>query len=263
MSGGLVVCIKKDIKEVLRTGKLILIAGLLFGIGFMVLVFTVIFSNIPKELWSLLEGFDIEALEKMMEQFYPKIVSESLELFSYNVGAFFTLILVIMMQGQLPGERDAGTWILPRQHGITPMDLIESKCIVYGGISGVSVTMGYLVYYLLAMTFMERNMTFVNALVCALVHGFNILFIVTYMLFLSMLLKKPIAGAISVVAVVLLMPDIGRFFPFGIYFPTNLLTFVYDSSSNYRELPVPFVLNVFILLVMWIMLRHKYMEKRD
>lgn len=261
MSRGLSVCIKKDIKEVFRMGKIYLYIGLLVGIASMVLVFTVIFSNIPEEMWQLLEGFDIEAIEKMMQQFYPKIVSESLELFSYNVGFFFTFVIVITMHGQLPRERDEGTWLLPRQHGISVMDIIESKCIVYGGTCGISVTVGYLVYYLLAMTFMERNMSFLNALVCAIVHGFNMLFIVTYTLFFSVLLKKPIVGAISVMATVLLMPDIGSFFPFGIYFPTNLLTFVYDSSYNYKELPVPFVLNVFILLVMWILLKHKYSER--
>ena len=39
--------IKKDIKEVLRTGKLILFLALSFGIAFMIMGITVLFTDIP------------------------------------------------------------------------------------------------------------------------------------------------------------------------------------------------------------------------
>lgn len=48
-----------------------------------------------------------------------------------------------------------------------------------------------------------------------------------------------------------------RYFGFGKYLPFYLLTFVYDSSSTYSDIPVPFVLNMFILTVLFIMVSRK------
>ena len=55
--------IKKDILEVLRTGKLILFLAISFGISFMILGITVLFTDIPDELVVQLPGFDIEHLK--------------------------------------------------------------------------------------------------------------------------------------------------------------------------------------------------------
>ena len=74
--------IKKDILEVLRTGKLILLLALSFGIALMILGITVLFTDIPDELMVQLPGFDIESLEDMMKVIYPKMTRGSLGVFS-------------------------------------------------------------------------------------------------------------------------------------------------------------------------------------
>ena len=62
---GLKCVIKKDIKEILRTGKMALFLILAFGIAFMIFGFTVLFSNIPDSLTTELPGLDIESLESI------------------------------------------------------------------------------------------------------------------------------------------------------------------------------------------------------
>ena len=74
---GMICCIKKDIKEVLRTGKVILFALLALGIGVMIMAFTVLFTDIPDFLAVELPGFNIEDLETMMSTLYPKMLREN------------------------------------------------------------------------------------------------------------------------------------------------------------------------------------------
>ena len=96
MIEGIKCCIKKDLKETVRTGKLILFFALALGIAIMILFFTLFFENIPDSLTTELPGFDIESLENMMTTLYPKMVRESLGVFSYYIGVFFSLIVIIV-----------------------------------------------------------------------------------------------------------------------------------------------------------------------
>ena len=253
----LLCCIGKDIKECVRTGKLIIMEVMILGLAVMIMGFTVVFSNIPEVLWEQLEGFDIGMIEQLVSQMYPKILRENMAIYAYYLGLMFSIVVILMTNGMLPGERDTGRWILPMQHGYEKRCFLGSKIIVYGTASAASVFVGYLLYYFIAWTFMERNMSFGNALICALVHACNLFFIVAYTFLFSMFFKSSVFSAVSMILTIMLMPDIVRYFGFGKYLPFYLLTFVYDSSDRYSDIPVPFVLNVFILLVLYIVVSRK------
>jgi hypothetical protein len=261
MIEGIKCCIKKDLKETVRTGKLILFFALALGIAIMILFFTLFFENIPDSLTTELPGFDIESLENMMTTLYPKMVRESLGVFSYYIGVFFSLIVIIVTHGILPKELSHGKWILPFQQGYTNKDFIISKCSVYGMTAGFAVFFSYIFYFILANSCMEKNMTIGNAIFLAFIHGLNIFFIISYTMLMSLYFKSPVVASISMIATVLFGPDILKYFTIGEYLPTYMLTFVYDSRNEYGKLIGPIVLNVFLVVILYFMTMIR-LEKR-
>ncbi|MBO4337200.1 MAG: hypothetical protein J5842_03925 [Lachnospiraceae bacterium] len=248
----LICCIKKDIKEVLRTGKLITMFALAFGIALMILGFTLFFSDIPEELWSQLTAFNIESLEDVIGSLYPRLARESTGIFAYYIGFFFSLVVVLMCFNILPKERDAGKWVIPLQQGYEKGDIIISKCLVYGLTGAVSVFTSYIFYYIMANIFMERNFPLGNALVCAVVHSLNLCLIIVYTMVFSMVYKNPVISALSMLATVILVPDFARYFSFGKLLPTHLLSFAYDSSNSYQELAAPIIVNICIFILIYL-----------
>ncbi|MCR5417509.1 MAG: hypothetical protein K6E84_01175 [Lachnospiraceae bacterium] len=261
MNQNLLCCMKKDARECLRCGRLALFLCLMAGIGLMIMGFTFVFSDIPEQLWAQLPGFNIENLEELVSELYPKMLRENIGIYSYYVGVFFSLIVIIVIHGILPREEEGGKWILPLQQGYDVRELILSKILVYGGFAGCSVFAGYLLYFILAGSFMERNMVFGHALANGLVHGWNMFVIVAYTLLLSELMPNPVISAVSMIATIMLMPDIATYFDFGKYLPTYPLTFVYDSRDDLGSLPMPMILNVMVLALLWIILSERE-EKR-
>ena len=253
MSERIKCCMSKDIKETIRTGKLLLFFALSFGIALLIMFFTLFFGDIPDGLTTELPGFDIESLENMMTVLYPKLVKESSGVFAYYIGVFFSLVTIIVTHTILPKEITEGKWVLPMQQKYRSSDFIVSKCIVYGTSAGVSVFFSYMFYYILANSFMERNMTFGNAFICAFIHGLSIFFIISYTMLFSILFKAPVIAPISMIGTVLFAPDILKNFTIGEYLPTFMLTFVYDSRNDYSMLAGPIVLNVFILIFVYYM----------
>ncbi|SEQ00313.1 hypothetical protein SAMN02910369_01020 [Lachnospiraceae bacterium NE2001] len=249
---GIKCCIKKDIKEVLRTGKLILFASLALGIGVMIMGFTLLFTDIPDALALELPGFDIQSLEDMMITLYPRRVGGSCGVFSYYIGFFYSLITILVCNNIIPKEQKNGKWILPREMGYRGRDFLTSKCIVYGGLAGLSVFVSYMLYYFTACTMFERDMTFGNALFLAILHGLNIFFILDYTFLFAAWFKSGVVAAISMIGTVLFVPDIMNFLPIGKYMPTFLLTFVYDYRSDYGETVAPLIFNLLIFAATYV-----------
>ncbi len=253
MRNEMVCCIKKDIKEVIRTKKAVTLLIVELGIALMILAFTLIFSDIPEVMWQQLSAFNIGSLEDVIGSLYPRNVRESTGIFAYYTGFFFSLILVLMTVNILPRERDSGKWLIPLQQGYDKSDLITSKCIVYGLTAGAAVFISYAFYYIAANITMERNFSFANALICAVIHSFNLCFIVIYTMILSVVFKNPVMAAVSMLGTIILVPDIAIYFSFGKLLPTYLLTFVYDSSNSYGDLIIPLTINIMILAVIFIL----------
>ena len=85
----------------------------------------------------------------------------------------------------------------------------------------------------------------------------NLFFIVAYTMMFSMLLKNPVVSAVSMIATIILVPDMTAYFSIGKILPTHLLRFVYDSSNSYGELFVPMLLNITFLVILWILIARK------
>ena len=263
MNPSMISCLKKDLREVLRTGKLILFVALAFGIAIMIFGITVIFSDVPEVLWEQLPGFNIASLEEVITSLYPKVVRESIGVYSYYIGFFYSLVVILIVHGKLPSEIQNGKWTLPLQQGYGELELIFSKCLVYGAAAGASVFVGYLFYFAIANGSMERNMSFGNALICAVVHALNLLFIVSYTMLFSVLYPNPVIAAVSMIATVIFVPDLAVYFSIGKVLPTYLLTFVYDSSNEYGKILPPLFVNVACLTILGLVVAMKYQKKED
>ncbi|MCR5227858.1 MAG: hypothetical protein K6E27_11650 [Eubacterium sp.] len=252
MMMGIKCCIKKDIKETLRTGKVILFALLALGIGVMIMGFTLLFTDIPDYLAYELPGFDIESLESMMITLYPRKVGGSLGVFSYYIGFFYSLITILVCNNIIPKEQKNGKWILPREMGYKGRDFLTSKCIVYGSLAGISVFVTYMLYYFVANAIFERDMTFGNALFLAILHGLNVFFILDFTFLFATWFKSGVIAAISMIGTVMFVPDIMNFLPIGKYLPTYLLTFVYDYRSDYSEVIGPMLINLILFVATYV-----------
>lgn len=255
-------CLKKDIQEVLRTGKLVFFLVLALGIGVLIMGFTVIFSDIPDFLTSELSGFDIGSLEEMMSTLYPKRVRESLGVFSYYIGFFNSLITILVCNGILPRERQSGKWILPKEQGYKGSHFLAGKCIIYGGMAAVSVFISYMLYFFISNTFMEQNMTFGNAIFCGMLHGLNAMFILDYTFLFAVWFNSGVLAAISMIGTVLFIPDIMNYISFGKYLPTYLLSFVYDSSSDYGTVVLPLLVNIIFFAMLYVIAVSKLDDKK-
>ena len=252
MMTGIKCCIKKDIKETLRTGKVLLFTLLALGIAVMIMGFTLLFTDIPDYLAMELPGFDIESLESMMRTLYPREVGGSLGVFSYYIGFFYSLIIILACNNIIPKEQKNGKWILPREQGYRGKDFVTSKCIVYGSLAGVSVCVTYMLYYFVACAIFERTITFGNAFFLAILHGFNIFFILDFTLLFATWFKSGVIAAISMIGTVLFVPDIMNILPIGKYLPTYLLTFVYDARSDYGSVVGPFLINLIVFIATYV-----------
>ena len=252
MMTGLKCCLKKDIKEVLRTGKVILFAAMVLGIAVMIMGFTMIFTDIPDALTEQLPGFDISALESMMVTLYPKRVAGSVGVYSYYIGVFLSLVAILVIHSLLPKEIRNGKWVLPLEQGYSKRVLITSKCIVYGLLAFVFVFIGYMLYFSVAKTFMLNDLSAGNAVFLAMIHGLNLFFIITFTLLLSVCFKSSVWAAISMIGTILVAPDIFGMLPFGKYLPTYMLTIVYDTITDHSRVVGPLMLNILLLAFTYI-----------
>ena len=68
----------------------------------------------------------------------------------------------------------------------------------------------------------------------------------------SAIIKNKIITIISLITVVIGVPDVMSLFSFGKYLPTHLLTFAYNSSENFAELIAPVIFVIIIILSMYV-----------
>ena len=106
-------------------------------------------------------------------------------------------------------------------------------------------------YYYTASYFLINNIKWSNVLINSFVLGIAIASIVSITIITSLIYKHSIVAALSVIIVVSTAPDILTMFSFGKWFPTYLLTFVYNSESNLALLMVPTLIMIVIIIVLY------------
>lgn len=251
--------IKKDLKEFVRTRKNLLYLLVLVALALLVFGATKILPN----LLSMVLGkspevvTDLVGLSGMVGTLFPTDIKASMGIFASDICVFFTILIALVSHGLLPKEIKSGVWIQPLNAGYTRKQLVLGKCIVYSVGAALPAWVAYNLYYVLAMTQLTYNFSYEQCLVNGLVLAIVIYSVANITILLSVVYKNSIWAAITVIGVVIAVPDLLTFLSFGKYFPTYLFTFLYTSGSNVMEVVVPFVLFVILQLLIWVLAMKK------
>ena len=152
----------------------------------------------------------------------------------------------------MPSEIKSGKWLLPLSCGYKPTILLTSKVIVNSLFAGLPCFVVYMLYYFIGGQFLQCNFAIESAVLNAFALAFSICAIVSISVLSSAIIKNKIITIISLITVVIGVPDVLSLFSFGKYLPTHLLTFAYNSTENSLELIVPVVFTIIIVLSMYI-----------
>lgn len=204
---------------------------------------------------------DIDSLSTIMGNILPDDVRGNMGSWASDVCLFYSLVVVLLTFNILPKEIKQGKWIMPLEAGYKRIELVTSKCLVYAIGTAITVFVLSLVYYAALLFSFEHNMSFTDALLISFLIAFTEMAVVVITILLSVICKHSIAGALSVLGVLIVGPDIFSFFSFGKYFPTYLITFLYSDSSNGIEAIVPF-LEIIIICIMLYYIANKKVRGR-
>lgn len=235
-------CLKKDITEIIRKKRLLLFNSLLLLICGFVFITTLTFPNLVSLLAEkapdiISNGTDIG---KIIVKLFPPTLKENIGILASDIGIFFTIAIALICSNIIPSEIKNGKWILVIEAGFDHKILLASKIVSYGMCAAIPTFIMYHLYYLAAGLFLENNYIPTISMINSFVLAFIIFSIASLTISLSVICKNQITAAITIIITVLTAPDILTMFSFGQYLPTHLLTYIYTSSENWREIFMPF-----------------------
>jgi len=207
-------CFKKDWLEWFKTGKFAVLTGSLVVLAVIVVIATLYFPSFYRFILSVAPSGllqDLNTVNAMMTDLFPRETLASLGNLSANMGLFYTLIAVLLINWLLPKEISSGKWIFPKAVGIREHHLILSKSVVSGLGTGLPAAIVYAVYYLVARHLIADNYDIKSVLFNAL-----LLFIVFYSVasitvICSVLYKYPVINAVTMALLVMILPDVLAF----------------------------------------------------
>ena len=193
----------------------------------------------------------------MINTLFPDDLKGSLKIFSSDVGVFYSIIVIFISSGLIPSEIKSGKWLLPLSCGYKPTALLTSKVIINSLFAGLPCFVIYMLYYFIGSQFLKCNFAIETVVFNAFSLAFSISAIVSISVLSSSIIKNKIITIISLITVVIGVPDVMSLFSFGKYLPTHLLTFAYNSSENFAELIVPVIFTIIIILSMYVVAINK------
>ena len=196
---------------------------------------------------------NVGSITELAYSMFPQTVKESTGMFASQIISLYGLIVIIMSMDAIPKEIKQGKWIVPLGAGYTRKTLVTSKTVIYSIGMALPVTVSYVLYYLVGMIFLKDNYKFVDVILNSLIFGVAIMAIVSLTMLLSVAIKYSIMSAVIMFSVLFILPDILNIFKVSKYLPTYLLNHIYASSTDYRELLIPFTGLVIIEVISYIL----------
>lgn len=251
-------CLRKDFLELKREKRQILFFIIVFLLGAFVLSITLLLPLLLNTLIGKNSSiFEYKKIFDMINTLFPDDLKGSLKIFSSDVGVFYSIIVIFISSGLIPSEIKSGKWLLPLSCGYKPTALLTSKVIINSLFAGLPCFVIYMLYYFIGSQFLKCNFAIETAVFNAFSLAFSISAIVSISVLSSSIIKNKIITIISLITVVIGVPDVMSLFSFGKYLPTHLLTFAYNSSENFAELIVPVIFTIIIILSMYVVAINK------
>lgn len=248
----LLCCIKKDIMEFMRAKRNIFFLGILIGLGIVVLGMTQSFPFLIEKLMEKAPDFisDSAAINQMMVKLFPQDVEANLGIWASDVGIFYTIAVVLTVYNILPNEIREGKWIFPIAVGYKNETLIFSKSLVYSTGAAFPVVVMYNLYYIITSYVLLNNYMIGNVIFNSIILGISIFSITNITIMASLLYKHAIMNAVSMIVMIMALPDIMTLFTFGRFFPTYLLTYVYSSETQWLNIPIPLIILILLQVIL-------------
>lgn len=246
-------CLYKDRLEFIRTRRSGIAFAILLSIALAFLgasyALPKFFENIADE--RLPAFFDNYSLGTLIENSFPQELSKNLGVFSSDIYIFYSVFVLFSTSALIPSEIHAGKWILPLQSGISRRQLMLSKVLMYAAGFSVPCFAIYNLYYVIGSMFLIPDFPYIPALVCAFILAFGVFALTCISFFCSLLIKQNIINFISIFSCMVLLPDLLYSLHIGHFFPTYILTFLYNSSTAYNELVIPVTEILFLMILLY------------
>lgn len=248
-------CMKKDSVEFIRKKRSAVFFLVLILISAMVLGSTIMFPVLADRLAHQPSGMAESGaqLQTVLVRLFPPTLKENMGIWSSDVGVFFTAVMLFMCVSLIRDEVREGKWILVLEAGYRPQILLASKILIYGLGASIPVFIMYNLYYVAGSMVLSNNFQQIHAAANGAALSYAVFSILNLVIALSVLCKNQAALVLSILAAVMAGPDMLSMFPFGKFFPTYVLTFVYRSSGSWPDLAVPALGLLFLqLLIDWL-----------
>lgn len=248
-----VLCAKKDLREIIRKKRTVVFNVLIFAVSIMVLGTTLAYPSLIEALTKKAPNVieDGSQILQVMQKLFPQTTRENMGIWSSDVVIFSTIVISLICCNLIPEEIKTGKWILPIEAGYSKENLLFSKMLIYGICTALPTFIGYNLYYALSSLLITDNYASLIALGNSIVLAVSVFFVTTISISLSVICKNQISAVITVIMFVLAAPDILSLFSFGRFFPTYSLTFLYNSSSNFQELIIPYIVLLAVQMALW------------
>ena len=243
MKQQLLCSIKKDFMEYMRTKKVVFFNFTLF---FLCAIFFGLTNFFPSIIEILLESAsniisDTETIESTFSALFPSDLKANMGVLSSDMIIIYGIVVILSTYNLITKEIRTGKWIFPLSVGYTPFALIFSKGVVYGLGAAFPSFVLYNLYYLVGRMNLSCNYTLSSAVTNSFILSFAIFSIIYITIILATIYKKPIMSASTMIPFIAIAPDVFSMFSFGRYFPTNILTYLYQSKSNLGEIAFPII----------------------
>lgn len=223
-----------------------LLASVLFAL------FLLLASNLIRPMVEFMESYDgmiseLTEVLQVIKDFFTGDLATSISIYAADVGLFYAVMIVFFTFGLIPDEIKKGKLIIPLAAGYDKKTLALSKVIVYSIALGLPVIPGYLVYYWFGGIAYGFNFAFGHALYNAILLAFGMSAHACVSLALSMLYKYKLATMFSMIGFIIILPEIFARLSIGVYFPTYVYTYVFNSGENPLSTIIP-ILEMLIIM---------------
>ncbi|NMB97843.1 MAG: ABC transporter permease subunit [Clostridiaceae bacterium] len=213
---------KKEFIEGIRTYKFLILA---IGALFFTIADPIMLKIMPEILKSQVQGIDLSSMIELNQEVAMKN-------FSKDLHQIFTMIVAFTLMSIVSGERKDKTFTIPVSMGCSIRSILTGKMLTYGTYILVLTIVGmFAAYYYSGIIFEPGIITLKAVLKSGILFGLFFMFVISILILLSSIVKKPFIAGILTLLIVYLMPLLDTFFDIGKYLPTNLVTEANEFNS--------------------------------
>lgn len=250
--------IKKEIMQSIRQYKFLVVFSFLIFFAIMTplmskLVLPELFANYYPDL-------DPQIIEQMLGTTQTNAILGFLgDMFEMG-----TLLIVFLYSGIIAQEIGEKTFVLPLCSGKRYTSVILSKLIVNGPVLIISMIGAVLVNYYYSGVFFDFTAGSIKpAIGAAALQGLYMVFILSILIFIGALVKKPLMTGMIALVPAYGIGFIGKLFNIESYLPSGLMIQAQKLMQNTAENILHTVLSTLLLIVILLTISIKYLKKAE